>query len=825
MPRITWRPIITSLIAVALFSAAAWVLHSELRDLQLEDLAQALADLPRGAVLLAATLAVFNYGFMVCYDGLALRQLGRDLGFTRTALAAFVGYAYSNNLGFQVVSGTTVRYRLYSRWGLGGNELARLVVFNLVAVNLGIVTLLGTAFVLDPSAWLLGFSPAGMWDVVGGILLLVPLLYLLACARIRGQLRVGGYELDLPRPVLGTGQIVTGTLDWLMATTILWILLPEGEIAFTTLLAAFMAAQVVGLVSQVPGGLGVFEGSMLLLLGSEVPRETLLSALLFFRLVYYVLPLVVATALLLTDTLPRRRFAGRLGDFTGWILPRALAGLLFASGVLVLGAAAAPVEPARYEWLLLAAPPAVIAVAHWLSIVCGVALLLIAPMLLWRLSRAWRLSLAVLTVAALAVLLGGLRLELAGFIAVVLALAAGSRPQFRATGSLQGSPLPLGWTSAAVAVVAAGSWVGWVAFPAEPAWQDVLSFQLWVAVGPDAHPERLVQAGVGAMVCLAVGLALRALGRSEPFSEPLTGAPAQEVVANLGELRSSALPRLQLEAAQLSLRYQDKLLLYTPCGRSWIAIGEPLGPDAATELIPHFVDRAFAAGRQPVVAGITRRTLPVCGDLGLAFLHFGDAARVAVDRADNPAYRADAERLLQPVDAIGGRSRVVDPYGPGYAELIARLAEQGWPVDVPDDAPVAVLEGREGVLGVLTALPSRGRRYELIIRDLKLVDAAFASAREALAATLVLWAHRQGYRWLHLGIARAEEHEQTDRAERVRVSRNRDVLLDPDPDREWRAVLQPRWEPRFLAYPGGLALPRTFRDLRQLSRAHKLRLR
>src|SRR6185503_10423016 len=107
---------------------------------------------------------------------------------------------------------------------------------------------------------------------------------------------------------------------------------------FTAFLTAFLAAQLLGLVSHVPGGVGVFEGLMVLLLKPFLSSGTLLPALIVYRAVYYLLPLTVALAVLIADEVHQRRTqAARLGAvigrLNGQITPSLLAAFTFLAGV------------------------------------------------------------------------------------------------------------------------------------------------------------------------------------------------------------------------------------------------------------------------------------------------------------------------------------------------------------------------------------------------------------------------------------------------------------------------------------------------------------
>ena len=117
-------------VAAVLLCAALWVLHNELQAIRYRDLQAALAHLGPDHLLLALLCCAANYLVLSCYDQLAFVYIGRRIARARIALTAFIGYAISNSVGFALLSGTAVRHRFYSRWGVGGADLSRIVALN-----------------------------------------------------------------------------------------------------------------------------------------------------------------------------------------------------------------------------------------------------------------------------------------------------------------------------------------------------------------------------------------------------------------------------------------------------------------------------------------------------------------------------------------------------------------------------------------------------------------------------------------------------------------------------------------------------------------------
>ena len=138
--------------SLVLFAAAAWLLHRELAAYRLKDILHNLSLIPSLRIWGAVLLTAASYGVMTAYDALALRYIQQPIGYTKSALASFTGYAFSNNIGLSMIAGASVRYRLYSAWGLSVIEISQVIFFCTVSFWLGFFLLFGLMSVVSPTA-------------------------------------------------------------------------------------------------------------------------------------------------------------------------------------------------------------------------------------------------------------------------------------------------------------------------------------------------------------------------------------------------------------------------------------------------------------------------------------------------------------------------------------------------------------------------------------------------------------------------------------------------------------------------------------------------
>lgn len=254
-------------------------------------------------IAFAFGFATLSYLALTGYDALALRHLGVKVPYRLTALASFTSYAVSFTLGFPLVTGGAVRYWIYGPAGLSPGKVASLTVIAGITFWLGMAFILGAGFVSQPTA--IGEinhlnAPANFVIGLGAFGAL--LAYLLWVAR---RAKPVFMNLALPGPLLTLGQMALGVIDVCAAAATLYALLPAGHgLSFVAFATLYSFACMLGIASHAPGGLGVFEATMLKGVGGS--SDALLASLLLFRAIYYVIPFVVAMALLGANEAVRR---------------------------------------------------------------------------------------------------------------------------------------------------------------------------------------------------------------------------------------------------------------------------------------------------------------------------------------------------------------------------------------------------------------------------------------------------------------------------------------------------------------------------------------
>jgi len=259
-------------------------------------------------VLTALALSATSFLLMGCVEWLGLRWAGARIR-VRSALAgSFVASAIAHSLGANLIVSGAVRARWYARHGVSLRQVAAATLFHGFSFTVGLSTLAGASLLAAGSHDITRASriASPVADGLGVLLLAGVGGYIALCALMRRPLRGFGHSVKLPSVRVALAQMTIGAVDNAVAAAIIWTLLPTGAIGFFTFVGSYAPSVVAGLVSHVPGGVGVFEGSLSALLKGLEPAA-LAAAFLGYRLFFFVIPLLLAGLALALDALRERR--------------------------------------------------------------------------------------------------------------------------------------------------------------------------------------------------------------------------------------------------------------------------------------------------------------------------------------------------------------------------------------------------------------------------------------------------------------------------------------------------------------------------------------
>lgn len=298
-PRAGWANWLGAVAGLLVLALAIFALRQIAQEVTLAQVVSAVRATSTATLGLSALFAAISYVLLTGYDWLAVRHLGYKVGYGLIALASFTSYTMSHTLGLTVLTGGSVRYRMYTRVGVLPLDVAAIIVICGFTFWLGIVMLAGIGLTLAPD--LAGpfrdFAPG--YERWAGVLLLAgALAYTLLATFWRRPMRILGHNLFLPDGRATLLQIVLGVFDLGFAAAALWVLLPEaGQPSLVAFVVVYAVAMIVGALSHSPGGLGVFEAVVVVML-PDMPKAELLAALFLFRVIYTLIPFFLGVVLI-----------------------------------------------------------------------------------------------------------------------------------------------------------------------------------------------------------------------------------------------------------------------------------------------------------------------------------------------------------------------------------------------------------------------------------------------------------------------------------------------------------------------------------------------
>ncbi|MFJ3470010.1 lysylphosphatidylglycerol synthase domain-containing protein [Pseudomonas sp. NPDC090201] len=294
-----WLKWAKRLFTLFFFVAVPVLLFLLVRNLDWNEVTHALESYKASTLALGFVVAAGSYLTYCGFDVLARRYTEHKLSVKQIVPVTFVCYAFNLNLS-SWVGGIALRYRLYSRLGLDVPTITRILSLSLVTNWLGYMLLAGFVFAGDfidlPEGWKIGDTTL---QLIGFVLLAVCFGYFLACRfSHRRTWTIRKQKLVLPSLNQALRQACLGALNWGLMALLIYILLPE-KAFYPAVLGILLISSIAGVIAHIPAGLGVLETVFITLMQHQFSKGQLLAALIGYRVIYFLIPLMLAVVVYL----------------------------------------------------------------------------------------------------------------------------------------------------------------------------------------------------------------------------------------------------------------------------------------------------------------------------------------------------------------------------------------------------------------------------------------------------------------------------------------------------------------------------------------------
>jgi len=846
--RIDWRR--AGVVASVTLVTAVWiVLYHLLKEVAWDQVRAAFGGVPASHIALAFLATAASYAALVGYDALALRQVGAvQIPLRFIALTSFISQAFTFTLGFGLLTGGFIRLRMYQSKGLQPSRIIAVGILSTATFWLGLAATGGLSLVIAPRFVSSLDHLSTMLNLVIGVTILTALFgWIYYTSQRQRFIAIGSWDLRLPGPRGTIYSVLVGFTDTVAASLALWFLIPAGvSVSYPAFVLVFIAATLLGVISNAPGGIGVFETVILLALRDGRQAE-LLAALVFFRVVYYLVPFMLAAALLGSY---EARQGGRL--FSGLsnvvatakpFVPAITAVAVFLGGFVLLISGALPALEDRMAILRRTIPLPFVETSHFLASVVGALLLVVGYGLMHRLRSAWIAAVALLSAATVFSLFKGIDFEEALLCFAVMGLLVFGREEFYRKGGILDAEPSTEWVLAALVAAIASIWIGAVIY------HDV-SYQenLWWDFAYRANAPRFFRASLGIAVVFLLILSWRLLHKSPAMTMPATGE----------ELARASPIILSSKRAEANLAFLgDKRLLFNPAddgfimygvkGRTWIAMGDPVVPAGRRidEMVWQFREIVDTHRGLPVFYQATTGNLPAYLDAGFSMAKLGEEAWVELSQF---TLQGKEGRRLRQAKAAAERSEAtleivpaskVEPLMPVLKRISdSWLASRGggekgfslgfWSERYLRRYDHAVI-WHFGEIVAFANIWKSADKEEYSVDLMRHTPDAPPGMMDLLFINLMEQAKKEGFRWFNLGMAPLSglpEHRLASLWNRfgMLVFRHGDRFYNFSGLRSFKNKFKPEWRPRYLAYPGG-ALPKVLVDVTTLIARSPARVR
>lgn len=825
---------------VAIAVVTVVVLQRFLNDLSLDHVLESARNIPGKHLLVALALTLLSFAAVAFYDVVAVETIapGRVPKLLSACVGA-AGYAISNALGFSLLTGGMLRYRIYAGEGIALSDIGRIIATSWLSIWFAFTVMIALALVLDPARTPFVDQLDPRLGLTLGIAMILSVgLLVVWLSRGERTLTVGKFSIKLPGSRGALTQIVAGLVDVCAAAGTLYVLMPETVTTSPAVFAlVFVVATIIGIASHAPGGLGAFEASMIAGLGLGNNPDAI-AALLAFRIIFTLLPFLVAVIGVLTFEIYARHaevsqrvlYAGRVLEP---LVPPIAAGATFLGGIMLLFSSSIPGAAERLDILSDMLPLPFIEVSHLAAAFAGIAMLILARGLARRLQQAWAASLILFVLGAAFSIGRGLDWEDASVLLILSTVLVGFRKAFYRRPIEGIGTLSWGWLASVISIVAISIWLGFFSY------RDIdYSNQLFWQFAIDGDAPRFLRASIVILIATAAAALHTAINRKAIDRKQRGEIPlAISAIVASSNVTHAALAMLGDKQFLMSPDGRG-FIMYARSGGSLIALGGPIGPvEGDSKLAWAFHDLADRSAVRTAFYGVQPDQLPMYLDMGLVALKLGEVARVDLTafNLDGPRRqplryadrRADKDGLVfEIVEAANVRPLLGELREVSDAWLQMKAScEKGFSLGYFEDDYVSRFDMAvmrwQGRIIAFANLWGSADKSELTVDLMRHAADAPKIVMDALLTKLLLHGKSQGYRWFNLGAAPLSGLSGGRLASRWNrfgsfLYRRGQTFYRFDGLKAFKDKFDPVWTPHYFICPPGLGTIRSLFDVTTL---------
>lgn len=834
------QDLLSYLLPVIIFSLALWTLDKQLQHLRSSYIVQNIASVPLSHIGIAVFLTFLSYVALTGYDYLATRNIKNSLPYKQIARASFISTSISYSVGFNFLTGSSLRYRLYSRYGLTLLQIWEIIIFCVSTFWIGFCFVAGLLFTFYPVK-----LPNDMPEIpvtlnLAGIMLLTFLAIYFFFSFWKRDLKIKQYQIRIPEPKIAFLQLALSSIDYLLSGSIIYFLLPSNpQLTLLHVLVFFALAQLIGLISTVPGGLGVFETLMLFMLEPYFDTVDIIRPLLLFRAIYYFAPFLLGfLALIFYEFEEREKFLKKVGKATysglSGLTPQIFSTLVFLGGIYLLFSGALRSNPEYLHEISYIVPLPLIEASRLLGSMMGVLLLLLANGLWKRIDGAYVLSLIVLLMGGVFALLKDFNYQQAVVLFALFICLLPCRKYFYRKSSLLHQSFSRQNLIAITLVLVSFVWLGFFSYK-----HVEYSNELWWQFGINSQASSFLRATVGVFFLLLVFGTVKLLS---PFSRDihLPGKEETELAKAIVNQSPETWGNLVFTGDKYLLFDDEKkaFLMYGVSGRTWISMGDIVGKSSqAKELLWDFYEISKLHQGKAAFYEVTEKYIPVYLDMGLTLFKIGEEAKVPLEsftlegsasknfrytlkHVEKKGFQFEIISQERVHDLIPEFKKISDAWLKMKSGKEKRFSVGFFDENYLSNFPIAIVRNETQIVAFANIWVGANKE-EISIDLMRYSPDAPDSTMDYLFVKLILWGKENGYRYFSLGMAPLSGFEKRQFSPVWNkigsfVFTHGEHFYNYKGLRDFKEKFNPIWSPKYIALPKGLKQVFALKDIAAL---------
>lgn len=807
--------------AIIVFFMLFFIYH-EIKNYNIESIKKALILIPTYKIFLGILLVILNYFVLAGYEFLAFNIEKIKLEKKKIIFTSFISYAFANFLGFSGISSIGIRMNLYSLWNLSYKSILKIIKNVYISFLIGILLIGGVSQLIYPNDLKKFDFILNNTFSIGIIFIILGLFFIFYFIKKR---KFKTKEICI--------QIILGILDWLLISSILYIFLPIPKINFGTFFSIFLCAQILGILSTIPGGFGVFDIIFIKLLNSYYSNDVIIAILIIYRGLYYLAPFIISfIAFVFYRLFLMKDFFKEFGSFISNIMVNLsieiLSILVFLSGALLLFSGAIPQNILHIEILSKILPTNIIILSHLLASITGTLLLILAYGIKRRLDIAYFLTIILILLGNMFLIFKGFSYSISIILFITFIFLIFERKKFYRKSSILNEEINLKWIVLIGMVIVFSIGIGIFSFE-----NIEYSNELWWQFTLDNEAPMFMRASLVSVLIFICFLILRMFHPIIQIDKIKSSDVQEEIkeIVKFSKFSNSNLAFLDDKYIYFN-EEKTNFIMYGKNHNRIISMGDPVGNEEnLKDIIWDFYNITKRSGYNIVFYEINKENLNYYLDVGLKIFKIGEEAIVDLR---NFTLEGSSQRKLRYIYNKGIKmgitfeivkfenvkdelKEISDSWLKSKSGSEKEFSLGKFDEEYLSKFEIAVLKYEGKIIAFANIWKTYGKE-ELSIDLMRYNNEAPTGSMEFLFISLMLWGKQEGYKSFSLGMAPLSGLENRKNSSFWNkfgsfIFKNGGNFYNFIGLKNFKNKFNPKWKPKYIAISGNFNFPLVFNDI------------